>query len=373
MEPLPLPLPHLDPKNQQRGHRYSFLKAVRQQASPTESLDGLELEVSQEIARRSGRSPHGFFLPTDIQVGLSGSGRRNLERRDLTSSNGAGAIPKIIDPSRFIDVVREHTHAAALGAEVIDDLHGQFAIPRMTAGTIAHWTDEGDAPTVSELEIDQVLFQPKMIAARVNLSRRLLLQTGRAAEGFVLRDVARGIGTAIDRASFSGSGVGSEPLGILYHPDVPVIALGTNGGQPTWDKIVELEAVVANNEGEHFFPAYVTTPNGRNKLKITVRTGTTGEMIWQVFGSDYALNGYDGFATKSLPSDLTKGTGEDLSPILFGYFSALIIGLWELDIVVDPYTGGSAGIVRVNAFQHADVQLRHAHAFSRITDMITSV
>jgi hypothetical protein len=50
----------------------------------------------------------------------------------------------------------------------------------------------------------------------------------------------------------------------------------------------------------------------------------------------------------------------------------VLIGMWNSpDVLVDPYTGSSAGTIRISVFQEVDVKLRHAESFSAIKDITT--
>jgi HK97 family phage major capsid protein len=61
------------------------------------------------------------------------------------------------------------------------------------------------------------------------------------------------------------------------------------------------------------------------------------------------------------------------SAIIFGNFDDLIIGQWGgLDVLVDPYTGSSAGTVRVRVLQDVDIAVRHAESFAAMKDALTS-
>jgi len=75
-----------------------------------------------------------------------------------------------------------------------------------------------------------------------------------------------------------------------------------------------------------------------------------------------------------VPSNLTKGTNSGVcSAIIFGNFSDLVIGMWGgLDLMVDPYTGSSAGTVRVVALQDVDVALRNTVSFATMVDALTA-
>ena len=48
------------------------------------------------------------------------------------------------------------------------------------------------------------------------------------------------------------------------------------------------------------------------------------------------------------------------------------MGMWGgLDLMVDPYTGGAAGTVRIIALQDVDVALRHPESFACMKDALT--
>ena len=49
-----------------------------------------------------------------------------------------------------------------------------------------------------------------------------------------------------------------------------------------------------------------------------------------------------------------------------------MIGMWgSLDIMVDPYTGSTAGTVRVVALQDVDVAVRNIESFATMVDALT--
>jgi hypothetical protein len=59
--------------------------------------------------------------------------------------------------------------------------------------------------------------------------------------------------------------------------------------------------------------------------------------------------------------------------MIFGNWADLVIGMWgSLDLMVDPYTGSTAGTVRVVALQDVDVQLRNVVSFATMVDALTA-
>ena len=68
---------------------------------------------------------------------------------------------------------------------------------------------------------------------------------------------------------------------------------------------------------------------------------------------------------------LTKGSGTNLSAVIYGNFADLLIGLYgTLEILVDPYTDFAKGTTGVRALQTIDIAVRHAESFAAMKDAI---
>jgi len=110
----------------------------------------------------------------------------------------------------------------------------------------------------------------------------------------------------------------------------------------------------------------------RKKLRQVEIATNSGLMLF-----DWRFNtilGYPTTVANIVPSTLTKGSSSVCSGIIFGDFSQVLIGYFGagIDVLVDPYTGGNAGTVRVSALVDVDVNLRHGAAMSVIKDATTA-
>ena len=75
--------------------------------------------------------------------------------------------------------------------------------------------------------------------------------------------------------------------------------------------------------------------------------------------------------SNNVPSNLTKGTGTNLSAVIYGNFADLLIGMFgQLEILVDPYADFAKGTVGVRALQSIDIVVRHAESFAPLQDLI---
>ena len=191
-------------------------------------------------------------------------------------------------------------------------------------------------------------------------------------EGFVRNDLATVLALAIDLAAINGRGASNQPRGVLQTSGIGSVAGGTNGAAPTWEHIVGLETQIAVANADVGTMGYLTNAKVRGKLKTTSKVSGQNGFIWE--GGDTPVNGYRCAITNAVPSNLTKGTASAVaSAIIFGNFADLIIGMWGgLDLLVDPYTGGAAGTVRVIAHQDVDVAVRYEESFAAMKDALTA-
>jgi HK97 family phage major capsid protein/HK97 family phage prohead protease len=299
--------------------------------------------------------------------------RARVGQRDLlvgTSTAGGHTVATDLLASSFIDILTAEMRLMSMGATVLNGLAGNVAIPRATSGSTGYWVAENGATTESQQAFDQVALTPKTVGAFTDYSRRLLLQSSISIEAFVRMDIARTIALAIDLAGIAGSGSSNQPRGILNVSGIGSVPGGTNGAAPTWDHIVDLETAVANANSPTSSLGYLTNTRVRGRLKRTqMFSGTNGMPVWN--GNE--MNGVRAEVSNQVPNTLTKGSASGVcSAIIYGNFADLIIGMWGgLDIMLDPYTGATAGTKRVVALQDVDVAVRYATSFAAMQDALT--
>ena len=346
--------------------RYSIVRMLNAQANPTDKraqdAAAFELECSRAAAERSGKTPQGLLVPFDVL------------KRDLTvgtPADGGNLVATNLLSGSFIDLLRNAMVLDKLGVTMLTGLVGNIAIPKQTGAGSAYWVAESGAPTESKQAIGQVGMSPKTVGAYTDISRKLLLQSSIDVENFVMGDLAKVLGLAIQAAAIQGGGT-NEPSGILDTAGIGDVAGGTNGLAPTWDHIVDLETLVSVANADVGTLGYLTNAKVRGKLKKTFVDTGTGERVWDK-GSE-PLNGYKAAVTNAVPSNLDKGTSTGVaSAIIYGNFADLVIGMWGgLDVLVDPYSNSTSGTVRVVNLQDVDVALRHAESFSAMLDALTA-
>ena len=314
-----------------------------------------------QLVSRSGAATQAYFR--DLMAG--------------TPTAGGNVVATELLGSSFIDLLRNSMILDRLGVTVLNDLSGNIAIPSQTGAATSYWVAEGGAPTETQQTIGQMPLTPKTIGAFTDFTRRLLLQASIAVELFVRMDLARVLALGLQDGAFNGTGASNQPTGLANIAGIGSVAMGTNGGAPTYDMAVDLETAVANANADIGNLAYVTNSKVRGKLRKTqVFTGTNGAPVW-TSGRERGIGevlGYDAYVTNTVPSNLTKGTASGVcSAAFFGNWSDLVMGLWGgVDLMLDPYANATSGGKRVIALQDVDFNVRNVASFAVVKDILTT-
>jgi HK97 family phage major capsid protein/HK97 family phage prohead protease len=320
--------------------QYSLLRAIKAVLTGSWDGAGLEFEASRTVAKLTGREMHkmGFFVPHDV-----------LKREVTKASGGTGLIATQSMPQNFIELLRNRAALSQLGAQILSGLVGNISIPKQSGAATAYWVTEGYASTItlSDSAYTALALSPKYVGARTPYTRAMLLQANPSIEMLVMNDLVNVLSLALDLAGINGAAVSNQPVGILNTPGIGSV----DGTGFDWAAAVELETDVVAANGDIATMAYLTGAAVNGFLK----TKEKASGYPQYLNTDGQMNGYPVAVCNQVPA----------STIIMGAFSQVIFALWGgLDILVDPYTRSDSGGVIINAYQAADVGIRHAASFS---------
>lgn len=371
---------------------YSLARALLAQSDGNWGKAGFERECSEAVEKKAGKAARGFFIPLDVALAgpvndnmrlrvIESLMARGLLTRDNTIAGGATAGANLVATDllagSFIDLLRNLMLVRVMGATVLTGLVGNVAIPKLTAGSTTGWFAESGAATESSLTFGLLTLSPKTAHTIVDYTRDLLLQSTPSIEQLVRDDMAISVALELDRVALHGTGASNQPTGVAATAGIGSVAGGTNGAVPTWQNIVDLETLVAQNNAAIGRTGYLTNAKVRGKLKSTVKVASYPVFIWpdqmNADGSGQ-LNGYVARVTNQVSSALTKGTSSGVcSAIFFGNWADLLIGEWGmLDTITDNITQAANRIIRAHAFQSIDIGVRRAASFSAMLDALTT-
>ncbi|MGZ6477666.1 MAG: phage major capsid protein [Bdellovibrionales bacterium] len=346
--------------NEKEIGQFSFIKAIRAMMNPTDPRAQedakFEREVSDAAVKESKREARGFLVPFDILRAMNKDPRFQRDQLVSSSTGGGNLVGTVLQSGSFIDLLRNMSICQQAGASVLSGLQGNIAIPRKTTASTVYWVAENTAPTEGSVAFDQVTMSPKTVGGYVDYSRKLMLQSSPDIESLIRSDLAESIALELDRVGLYGLGSSNQPLGLKG--TTGVLTKDFAAGAPTWAEIVNLETQINSaNAANLAVMKYITNGAGQGDLKTTAKSTNAALFLME----DGQCNGYDVLMSNQVAS------GDHW----FGAWNQLMFGFWSgLDILIDPYTGGAAGTVRVIAHQDADIGVRQPTAFCRGNDTL---
>lgn len=321
---------------------YSLLRAISASASGDWSKAGLEREISETIAERSGGSNGGFYMPSDMAWG----------QRDLTAgTNNAGGFLVGTDHlgGSFIDALRAAMVTTRLGARVMSNLQGNVSIPKLATGTSTYWVAEDGAPTEGQPVFASVSLAPKALASYVQISRQLLIQSDPSVEATIQNDITQALSVAIDAAALAGTGSSNQPTGILATTGIGSVSFAS-AGNPTFAEVVAIESAISSDNALGQNMAFVTTPALAGAMKTITKDSGSGRFI----NEDNQIMGYSVNPTSSMTANT----------LLLGDFSQLMIAQFgAVEVITDR--NAQTGQLTLGLHVLCDIGVRHAESFSK--------
>jgi len=334
---------------QKEARKYSVVRALNALANPTDRLAqeaaAFEREVSEAVGQHLSKSAEGLFMPAEVM------------QRDLvvgTDTAGGHLVETDLQAGSFIELLRNAMVCRAMGARVLSGLVGDVAIPRQTGGATAYWVAESGSPTEGQQAFDQVTLAPKTVGAFTDISRKLLKQSSVDIENLVMMDLAAQLAIAIDQKALYGDGTSNTPTGIANTSGINA-PTAFAAAVPTYAELLAMKGSVAADNALMGSLGFVLDPATAATLEATPRftSASFGILEGDKIGRYKAMES----------SQITAGD------VFFGNWVDLIIGQWgTLDLTVDPYTGSTAGTVRVVGLQDVDIAVRHAVSFAYNND-----
>jgi HK97 family phage major capsid protein len=345
---------------------YSYRKAILESVSRG-GITGLEREVSDEIEKKlpgEYKRRGGFFVPTRLQT--------PTEQRTM-AGNVAGAGPELVQAIRgeFVELLRNATVLAGMGATIVSDLTGNFELVKQTAGSTATWVGENPPSDVGDSQAILGILGavPKTLMANTPFTRQLLVQSSAEVERIVKNDMAEAHGLAFDYAGLYGRGTNAEPQGIYNAPDVQVAVMG---GQPDWAKLVNMSALPAAKNAQMGNLGWVTHPTLAAVMMGKPRiAGAAGGWLWEGSVGEGQIAGYKARSTNQVSATMSGSapTGGSQVGLVFGNWADLFFLSWAaMELIVDELSQKKKAVIEVTSFQMVDILLRRGESFAKTVD-----
>ena len=340
-------------------NRYNISDLIFQQLNPGADRGKDALQEAQDLtadAERSGyvRQGGGYLIPHSRLDGIDEA------QRDLTTAANSGGtlVGTDVRGDLFIDALRNRMVMGDL-VMMVTDLRGNASLPKETTAATAAWLGENEVATESNPVIGQVPLVPRFVRGFTEVSRTLIAQGSVDVEMVVRNSLMKGVALVVDKAILTGTGQGNQPGGVDSISGLNTVEYGavaddlpTALAKATIENLTAVENHLDENNVMEMDRAWVVAPNIRQHFR-TVPIATGGIPAWYMG----RLLDEMAYVTNQAPS----GTA------YFGAWKDIYCGMWGgIEILVNPFSGDTAGRIRITAWQMADIGIGHEESVAKL-------
>ncbi|MEZ6143555.1 MAG: phage major capsid protein [Zavarzinella sp.] len=302
----------------------------------------------------------------------------NLQTKVLgtgVASAGGTLVPAAAN-GEVIELQRNMEAFVQAGAqEIALPPNGRIQFPKLTGGSTAYWVGEGSAITESTPATGNLELQAKKLGIFVKVNNELLRFASPSAEGLIRYDMARVAALKADLAMLEGSG-GTQIEGLLNYDFTTHTASspGTNGNTFEVQDVALMEsklpdAVRAPTAWMMRKTMFAALMNRRSDAVSA--SDAKGSFLFHPtrHASDappIELYGTPVVRSSQIANNRTKGSGEDLTYIVLGYFPDWIIArMGVMEFMASGYgdTALQNDQTWLRGIQHIDAGPRHEASF----------
>lgn len=226
-------------------------------------------------------------------VGLNTSGRHGAaaywlpfeSARDLNTGLPSAGGNLVAGPrfGRLLEAARPATILQAAGAQLVQitggtaGTAGEFVLAAWDQAAGADWCVESAPAPEADLSVKTATASPKLLGARIKISRRMLLQGVAPVEGQMLDELGRAIRVRAEHGFFNGNGSMGQPLGLLNVPGT--IAESFVGATPTFSELVGMVEEALKAEADFSRLVFMCNPLMLTALMQTQVTAGNADMV----------------------------------------------------------------------------------------------
>jgi HK97 family phage major capsid protein len=356
-----IPVPSGDGEQRERDamqKRFSIAKALRE-ANPKMGkgvLTGLEKEI-HEMGVAESRAA-GVETPADTSFSLPISMLRATQQTVTQDSGSYGGALVQNQAPRMVEPLRPRLVFEDLGATFLTGLSGGN-IPLVVGNDFAmEFLAEGASITPQKKTFAGPTLAPKRAGGAVDVSNQLLLQSSLDVEAMIMNGLLNGFRQVLHSACINGAG-GVAPTGLLSVVGVNASTQAA-AGAATWASVVELQALIEEDNATEQSLGYLLNPKLKAALKQIKKDAGSGRFLYEAG----LIDGVQAIASSLVP--VLDASGTDVFPLIYGDFSQMTIGQWgAINVSINPYSADLANSVRLVLNTHADMQIANPKAFAK--------
>lgn len=299
-----------------------------------------------------------------------------------------GALVAPPEFGELIELLRNKEALINAGARVVPlPPQGRMTYPRQTAASQSYWVGENSPITDSNVGTGVVTLQAKKLAVLIKAPNELIRFASPAAEALLRDDMTKTLALGLDLAGLEGQGGDNRPRGVVNMPFINRVTSsspGANGDRIVAQDIYRMIASVEESNAE--FEGFIMRPKTLYKYyqirwDSVAQGDQAGGFIFNLIreagmGVAAMLGGYPVTKSTQVSQSRSKGSATNLTYILGGMWSDLLIGMFgalEFAATAVGDTSFTNDQTWVRGILSADIQARHEAAFTLMDSLDTTL
>lgn len=331
-----------------------------------------------------GADPDEMTWVRRKQLNAAGYGNKALSWLNELTGGALVAPPEM---GELIELLRNKEALVNAGARTVPlPPQGRLKYPRQTAPSNTYWVGENSPITESLIGTGEVTLQAKKLAVLIKAPNELIRFASPAAEALMRDDMTKSLALGLDLAGIEGAGGDHRPRGLINYPNINRINSSIQG--PNGDKLVGQDfyrMIAAVEESNAEFETFIVRPKTLYKAyqlraDAVAQGDAQGPFLFNLIreagdGVQAQIAGHNVIKSTQVSQARSKGTASNLTMLLGGMFSDMLIGMFGA-IEFAATTLGDTAFVNdqswVRGILSCDVQLRHEAAFVLLDNIDTT-
>jgi HK97 family phage major capsid protein len=316
---------------------------------------------------------------------LGSHGAKTLSWLNEFSGGSLVAPPEM---GELIELLRNKEALVNAGARTVPlPPQGRMKYPRQTAASLTYWVGENAPISASDIGTGEITLQAKKLAVLIKAPNELIRFASPAAEALMRDDMTKSLALGLDLAGLEGMGGDNRPLGLINYPNINRVT--SSGAAANGDRVVGNDVyrfIAAVEESNAEFEAFIMRPKTMYKYyqlrsDAVAQGDAQGPFLFNLVREPGAgvvdtLAGYPVIKSTQVSQSRSKGSATNLTYIVGGMFSDMLIGMFGA-IEFAATTMGDTAFVNdqtwVRGILSADIQLRHEAAFMLADNLDTTL
>lgn len=299
-----------------------------------------------------------------------------------------GALVAPPEQGELIELLRNKEALVNAGAKVVPlPPQGRMKYPRQTAASLTYWVGENAPITESQIGTGEVTLQAKKLAVLIKAPNELIRFASPAAEALMRDDMTKSLALGLDLAGLEGQGGDTRPRGLINMPSINRItssSVTADGDRVVGQDVYRFLAAVEESNAE--FETFIMRPKTMYKyyqlrFDAVAQGDAAGGFLFDLVrdpgeGTKTKLAGHDVVTSTQVSQSRSKGASTNLTYIVGGMFSDLLIGMFGAMEFAATTQGDTAFVndqTWVRGILSADIAARHEVSFVMMDNLSTTI